>query len=83
MNPKNTMIHLSEIATRIKEMREIMGWSIAELAEKVDFTEERCAIYESGMIDIPFSFIHKCALAFDVEMTELLDRKSTRLNSSH
>ena len=59
MNPQNTMMQLSEIAARIKEMREIMGWSIAELAEKVDFTEERCTIYESGMIDIPFSFIHK------------------------
>ena len=81
MNPKNTMMQLSEIATRIKEMREIMGWSIAELAEKVDFTEERCTIYESGMIDIPFSFIHKCALAFDVEMTELLEGRSAHLSN--
>ena len=81
MNPKNTMMQLSEIATRIKEMREIMGWSIAELAEKVDFTEERCTIYESGMIDIPFSFIHKCALAFDVEMTELLEGRAAFLSN--
>ena len=81
MNPKNTMMQLSEIATRIKEMREIMGWSIADLAEKVDFTEERCTIYESGMIDIPFSFIHKCALAFDVEMTELLEGRAALLSS--
>ena len=81
MNPKNTMMQLSEIATRIKEMREIMGWSIADLAEKVDFTEERCTIYESGMIDIPFSFIHKCALAFDVEMTELLEGRAANLSS--
>ena len=81
MNPKNTMMQLSEIATRIKEMREIMGWSIAELAEKVDFTEERCTIYESGMIDIPFSFIHKCALAFGVEMTELLEGRAALLSN--
>jgi len=81
MNPKNTMMQLSEIATRIKEMREIMGWSIAELAEKVDFSEERCTTYESGMIDIPFSFIHKCALAFDVEMTELLEGRAAFLSN--
>ena len=81
MNPKNTMMQLSEIADRIKEMRNIMGWSIAELAEKVEFTEERCTVYESGMIDIPFSFIHKCALAFGVEMTELLEGRSARLSS--
>ena len=59
MNHKNTMMQLSETATRIKEMREIMGWSIAELAEKVDFTEERCTIYESGMIDIPSGKIQR------------------------
>ena len=81
MNPNNTMVQLSEIAARIKEMRTIMGWSIAELAEKVDFTEERCTVYESGMIDIPFSFIHKCALAFDVEMTELLEGRAAHLSS--
>ena len=81
MNPNNTMMQLSEIAARIKEMRNIMGWSIADLAEKVEFTEERCTIYESGMIDIPFSFIHKCALAFDVEMSELLEGRAARLSS--
>ena len=81
MNPNNTMMQLSDIAARIKEMRTIMGWSISELAEKVDFTEERCTIYESGMIDIPFSFIHKCALAFDVEMSELLEGRAARLTS--
>ena len=48
MNPNNTMMQLSEIAARIKEMRDIMGWSIAELAEKVEFSEERCTVYESG-----------------------------------
>ena len=81
MNPNNTMMQLSEIAARIKEMRNIMGWSIAELAEKVEFPEERCTIYESGMIDIPFSFIHKCALAFDIEMSELLEGRAARLSS--
>ena len=81
MNPNNTMMQLSETAARIKEMREIMGWSIAQLAEKVDFTEERCTIYESGMIDIPFSFIHKCALAFGVEMTELLEGRAAFLSN--
>ena len=81
MNPNNTMMQLSEIAARIKEMRDIMGWSIAELAEKVDFPEERCTIYESGMIDIPFSFIHKCALAFNIEMSELLEGRAARLSS--
>ena len=81
MNPNNTMMQLSEIAARIKEMRDIMGWSIDDLAAQVEFSAENCAAYESGQIDIPFSFIHKCALAFDVEMTELLEGRAARLSS--
>ena len=34
MNTNTSMVQLSEIASRIKELREIMGWSEAETAEK-------------------------------------------------
>ena len=71
---------LMEIASRIKEMREIMGWSIAEMAVKTEVSQEDYVNYESANADIPFSFIHKCALAFDVEMTELLEGHSARLS---
>ncbi len=81
MDTKKTMLQLSEIAARIKEMRDIMGWSVQEMAEKTEVSEETYLIYESGNIDIPFSFIHKCALAFDVEMMELLEGRSARLTS--
>jgi len=81
MQTNSTFLQLSEMAARIKEMREIMGWSLAEMAEKTDVTEEAYLVYESGMVDIPFSFIHKCALAFDVEMMELLEGRSARLSS--
>ncbi len=81
MDTKNTMLQLSEIGARIREMRQIMGWSEAEMAAKTDVSEESYRIYESGTIDIPFSFIHKCALAFDVEMMELLEGRSARLSS--
>ena len=81
MNPSQTMLQLSEIAARIKEMREIMGWSMEELAERTEFSLADCFAYEGGQTDIPFSFIHKCALAFDVEMMELLEGRSARLSS--
>ncbi len=81
MDTKNTMLQLSEIGARIREMRQIMGWSEAEMAAKTDVSEESYRIYESGTIDIPFSFIHKCALAFDVEMMELLEGRSAHLSS--
>ena len=72
---------LMEVASRIKEMREIMGWSVTEMAEKTEVSEEKYLSYESANADIPFSFIHKCALAFDVELTELLEGHSARLSS--
>ena len=70
---------LMEIGSRIKEMREIMGWSISEMSEKTQVSEQDYKAYETANADIPFSFIHKCALAFDVELTELLEGRSARL----
>ncbi len=81
MNTNNTLNQLLEIATRIKELREIMNYSVVDLALKTDVTEEQCLLYESGKVDIPFSFIHKCALVFGVEMTDLLEGSSAKLST--
>ena len=81
MNTNNTLMQLSEIATRIRELRDIMGYSVAQMSEKTNVDEVQYLSYESGKTDIPFSFIHKCALAFDVEMTELLEGSSARLST--
>ena len=81
MNTNNTLNQLSEIATRIKELREIMGFSVSEMAEKTNVTENQYKAYESGKEDIPFSFIHKCALAFGVDMTDLLQGSSAKLST--
>jgi acetyl-CoA synthetase len=73
---------LMEIAARIREMREIMGWSIAEMAVKTEVSEEQYVAYETAEADIPFSFIHKCALEFGVELTEFLEgHNAARLSS--
>ena len=72
---------LLEIALRIKEMREIKGFSIEEMAEKTDTTPAEYRRFESGAIDFPFTFIHKCALAFGLEITDLLEGYSAKLSS--
>ena len=72
---------LLEIAVRIKEMREIIGYSVEEMAQKTEVTREQYLIFEQGKEDLPFSFIHKCALAFDVEITDLLKGHSAHLSS--
>ena len=81
MNTNNAFNELSQVAERIKELRDIMGWSVLEMAEKTDVSEEKYIAYESGETDIPFSFLHKCALEFGVELTELLEGSSARLSS--
>ena len=81
MNTNNTLNQLSEVATRIKELREIIGFSVKEMTEKTDVSEETYLTYESGKVDIPFSFIHKCALAFGVDMVDLLEGSSAKLRT--
>ena len=81
MENTNAMNRLSEVASRIKEMRDVMGYSVQEMAEKTEVTETSYKAYESGSTDIPFSFIHKCALVFGVELTELLEGGTAKLSS--
>ena len=81
MNTNNTLSQLSEVATRIKELREIMGFSVSAMAENTNVSESQYVIYESGKEDIPFSFIHKCALVFGVEMIDLLEGSSAKLST--
>ncbi len=72
---------LNEIAGRIREMREIAGFDEIEMAQKTEVTVEEYRLYEAGKLDFPFTFIHKCALAFGVGITDLLEGQSARLQS--
>ncbi len=78
---ENLNKRLKEVAERIKEMREVAGYSEAEMAEKTDLTLEEYLQFEKGEADFPFTFIHKCAKAFSIEMTDLLEGKSAKLSS--
>lgn len=72
---------LLEIAERISDMREIMGYSEAEMAEKTEVSLALYKAYETGEVDLPFTFIHKCALAFGIDITDLLEGHSSTLTS--
>ncbi|MBQ8524406.1 MAG: AMP-binding protein [Clostridia bacterium] len=72
---------LRDVAVRIREMRDICGFTEAEMAEKTEVTLEEYRQYEAGMLDFPFTFIHKCSLAFDIGITDLLEGKSAHLKS--
>jgi len=77
LNPAN---QLMDIAMRIRDMREILGYSIEKMAELTDISPETYHSYESGTVDLPFTFIHKCAKAFGVEITVLLEGDGARLS---
>ena len=82
MSTNTASSQLLEVAARIREMREIMGWTPSEMAEKTEVTEQEYLDYESAQADMPFTFIHKCALAFEIDLTDLLEgRSAARLSS--
>ncbi len=70
-----------EVAARIRELREISGYTVAEMARMTDVTEETYRAYENAQMDLPFTFLHKCALTFKVEMIDLLEGRSAMLSS--
>ena len=70
-----------EVITRIRDMQDIKGFSDKEMAEKAEVTLEQFDEYMNGKAELPFTFVHKCALAFGLEITELLEGQSARLTS--
>ena len=81
MEARSYSDQLRDVASRIKGMREIMALSESEMAEKTEVSLSDYKNYESGSVDLPFSFIHKCALVFSIDITDLLEGESTTLTS--
>ena len=80
MTNQNTATQLMDIASRIREMREILGFSQKKMAELTEVSLESYQLYETGTIDLPFTFMHKCSKAFGVEITVLLEGHSAKLS---
>ena len=78
---EETTTKIMDVALRIWELREVSGFTREELAEKLGLSVEMYNRYESGAEDLPFSFIHNCALLFGVELTDLLEGWSAHLTS--
>ena len=74
-------IKIQEMAARIRDLREIKGFTIAEMAERTDTTEEEYVSCESGYSDLNFAFLYRCSLAFGVDVTDLIEGKSPTLGN--
>lgn len=79
MNNLSTANQLKEIALRIREMRDILGISSQKMAELTEMSEEEYRLYESGTVDLPFTYMHKCAKVFGLEIADLLEGHSPKL----
>ena len=79
MAPETTQ--LREVARRIREMRWITGHTPEEMAALTEVTAEQYRLYEEGETDLPFTFMHKCAMALGVDLTDLLEGQSAKLSS--
>ncbi len=80
METTNTAGKLLEIAERIRNMREIIGYSTARMAEMTEVSEEQYLEYEKGKTDLPFTFLHKCSIVFGVDLNALLEGHTAKLS---
>ena len=72
---------IQEMASRIRELREIEGISQEEMAEKTSVTLPEYIECEEGRAELNFTFLYKCALAFGVDVTDIIEGQSPKLLS--
>lgn len=72
---------IMQIATRIKDLREISGISIETLANEFHISKDTYQEYESGKADIPVSFLYEVANKFKVELSAILTGEGPRLHT--
>lgn len=70
---------IQEMAGRIRELREIEGFTTAEMAQQTGITEDEYIACEAGESDLNFAFIYRCALIFGVDVTDIIEGKSPTL----
>lgn len=74
-------LKIGEVAARIKELRHIEGISKITMAKLTGVSVEEYAACEDGTHDLSFAFIYRCALAFKVNVTDIIEGSSPKLKS--
>ena len=72
---------IKQIASRIKELREIFGVTMETLAQEFNVPINLYQEYESGNVDIPVSILYKISHRFKVELTSLITGEEPRLHT--
>ena len=69
-----------EIAPRLHGLRDALGLSIEELAERTQVSPEEVSRYESGNTEIPVSYLFEVAKALDMDTTVLITGAEAHLD---
>jgi transcriptional regulator with XRE-family HTH domain len=72
---------IKQIATRIKELREISEVTVQTLAAELNIAEETYRAYESGETDIPVSFLYEIANRFNVDLSAIITGDGPKLHT--
>lgn len=72
---------IKQIAARIRDLREISGIALEDLAKEFGVSIEVYREYESGNVDIPVSFLYKISSKFNVELAAILTGDAPKLHT--
>ena len=72
---------IQEMARRIRELREITGLTVEEMAQRTDLSVDEYIACESGQRNLSIAFLYRCTLSFGVDMGDLLEGSSPKLRS--
>ena len=72
---------IREMAERIRELREVSGFTVEEMAQRTGLSVEEYIQCESGNRNLSVAFLYRCTLSFGVDMGDLLEGRSPKLRS--
>jgi len=72
---------IREVAARIRELREISGFTVEEMAARTNLSVEEYIACEAGKRNLSIAFLYRCTLSFGVDFGDLLEGRSPKLRS--
>lgn len=71
---------MQQIARRIKELREILGFTEKEIALKINVDLDVYLAYENAKLDMPVSVLYSLSSALEVDPTVILTGEAPRMS---
>ena len=72
---------IREVAQRIRERREVSGFTVEEMAQRTNLSVEEYIQCEAGNRNLSIAFLYRCTLSFGVDFGDLLEGRSPKLRS--